>query len=90
MEGHPSPSGSNVRKRDESRDLKDAGNRNKPNRSGGDSPELRVVGIDFNPGPDTQDRRRSLFTLLVEYANKDKLPPSETDSPSEDGAEAEA
>ena len=45
--------------------------------------------IDFNPGPDAEDRLRRLFTLLVEYANKDKLPPSETDSPSEDGAEAE-
>ena len=47
-------------------------------------PELGVVSIDFNPGPDAQDRLRRLFTLLVKYATKDKLPPSDTDSPSED------
>ena len=50
-----------------------------------------VVTIDFNPGPDAQDRLRRLFTLLVKYATKDKLSPSDTDSPSKDDpAEDEA
>ena len=42
------------------------------------------MSIDFNPGPDAQDRLRRLFTLLVKYATKDKLSPSDTDSPSKD------
>ena len=56
----------------------------KPKSSSRGGPELGVVSIDFNPGPDAQDRLRRLFTLLVKYATKDKLPPSDADSPSED------
>ena len=56
----------------------------KPKGSSRGGPELGVVSIDFNTGPDAQDRLRRLFTLLVKYATKDKLSPSDTDSPSKD------
>ena len=59
-------------------------NQHEPKGARKDPGELRVVSIDFNPGPDAQDRLRRLFTLLVKYATKDKLPPSDADSPSED------
>ena len=45
--------------------------------------------ITSNPGPDAQDRLRRLFSLLVKYASKDKLPPTESDPPSEDANEVE-
>ena len=45
--------------------------------------------IDFNPGPDAQDRLRRLFTLLVEYATRDKVPTSEADLSLGDGSEDE-
>ena len=47
------------------------------------------MSIDFNPGPDAQDRLRRLFTLLVKYATKDMLPAPDADSSSEDGSEVE-
>ena len=49
-----------------------------------------MVSIDFNPGPDAQDRLRRLFSLLVKYATEDKLPAPDADSSSEDGSEVEA
>ena len=52
--------------------------------------ELGVVTIEFNPGPDAQDRLRRPFTLLVKYASEDKLPAPDADSSSEDGSEVEA
>ena len=57
-------------------------------------PELRVVGVDFKPAPDAQDRLRRLFTLLAAQfaeqnpsATKRDCPPgvSPTESESEDG-----
>ena len=47
------------------------------------------MSIDFNPGPDAQDRLRRLFTLLVKYATRDKVPPSEADLSLGDGSEDE-
>ena len=64
--------------------MEETKNQHKPKGTRKDPGELRVVSIDFNPGPDAQDRLRRLFTLLVKYATKDKLPPSDADSPSED------
>ena len=64
--------------------MEETKNQHKPKGARKDPGELRVVSIDFNPGPDAQDRLRRLFTLLVKYATKDKLSPSDTDSPSED------
>ena len=36
-----------------------------------DAPEVRIAGIDFNPGPDAQDRRRRLFAILVKLAGEE-------------------
>ena len=48
---------------------------------GGDSPELKVVGIHCNPAPDAQDRLRRLFTLLLEHTAGEgqTSPPAEDD-----------
>ena len=45
-------------------------------------PELRVVGIDFNPAPDAQDRLRRLFTILLEHAARQRqAAPDSNDAP---------
>ena len=67
----------------------------RPKSSGRTGPEPRVVRVDCKPGPDAQDRLRRLFTLLVKYAARDRLPVPERDtpadaSPAEDHAEEEA
>ncbi len=61
--------------------MKEAKNHTRPKTSGRDSPELRVVGIHYNPGPDAQDRLRRLFTLILEHtAEKGQTsPPAEAD-----------
>ncbi len=51
--------------------LKEAKSRTKPGNRDGDAPEMRVVGIDFNPGPDAEDRLRRLFTILLKLADDD-------------------
>ena len=61
----------------------------KPTKNGRAGPELKVVGIDCNPGPDAQDRLRRLFTLLVKLAAKDRPDSVEEGSPSEDRTGAE-
>ena len=63
--------------------------KNSRSRRGKADPELRVVEINFNPGPDAEDRLRRLFTLLVKLATQDKPPASETDSSRQDSAEVE-
>ena len=55
-------------KRDESSDLNNPKSKTRPKNSGKDSPDLRVVGIHFNPAPDAQDRLRRIFTILLEHA----------------------
>ena len=72
------------------KDTNDTNSQKKPKRPAKESPELRVVGIDYNPGPDAQDRLRRLFTLLVKLATEDKLPPSERDPSPEGGGEEES
>ena len=32
---------------------------------------MKVVSIDFNPGPDAEDRLRRLFTMLLKLAKDD-------------------
>ena len=54
-------------------DMEDAKRQNKRGRPDSDAPDMRVVGIDFNPGPDAEERRRRLFTILVKLAD-DELP----------------
>ena len=78
-------------KRDESIDLNDSKSKTRPKNSGKDSPELRVVGIHFNPAPDAQDRLRRIFTILLEHAATDRqAAPDDNDAPTHDGAEAES
>ena len=56
--------------------MEETKSQDKPKGSSRGGPELGVMSMDFNPGPDAQDRLRRLFTLLVEYATRDKFPPS--------------
>ena len=39
-----------------------------PCTNGGSRPEFGAVTIDFKPGPDSKDRLRRLFTILLEHA----------------------
>ena len=54
---------------------------------------MRVVGIDFNPGPDAHDRLRRLFTLLLNHvASEGEADPGEdvpADVTARDGTELE-
>ena len=53
--------------------------RHKRSRSqGDDAPEPKIVGIDFNPGPDAEERLRRLFIILLKLAD-DELPSSGTE-----------
>ena len=70
-------------------DMEETKSEDKPKGSSRRGTGLGVVSIDFNPGPDAQDRLRRLFTLLVEYATRDKVPPSEADLSLGDGSEDE-
>ncbi len=69
------------------KDTKDTNSQNKPKTPAKESPELRVVSIDYNPGPDAQDRLRRLFTLLVKYAVRDRQLPPRADSSPDGGGE---
>ena len=75
--------------------MKETKSRIKPKNRVGDVPDLRVVGIDFNPGPDAHDRLRRLFTLLLVYADREARRPQGEDShlnglPSEDATKGDA
>ena len=52
---------------------------------GEDAPELKIVGIDFNPGPDAEERLRRLFIILLKLAD-DEMPGTDS-SPDYDGEE---
>ena len=65
-------------------------NKNSPQRRGrpcGGAPELRVVEINHNPGPDAEDRLRRLFTILLRYAAEDAKRQPPTNPSPEDGGE---
>ena len=51
--------------------MKDANNRNKRRNSRADSQELKLAGIDYNIGPDAEDRLRRIFTILLRHAARD-------------------
>ena len=51
--------------------MEDSKRHKRQGRPGRDAPEVRVVGIAFNPGPDAQDRRRRLFAILVKLAGEE-------------------
>ena len=66
--------------------MKEAKRQNRRRRPARDAPEVRVVGIDFNPAPDAQERLRRLFTILVELA-QDDLPFPGADPSQDEGGE---
>ena len=68
-------------------DMEDTKSEDKPKGSSRRGTGLGVVSIDFNPGPDAQDRLRRLFTLLVEYAVRDRQLPPRADSSPDGGGE---
>ena len=50
-------------------------------RSAENTPEMKVVGIAFKPGPDAEDRLRRLFTILLEHAVRERQAvPAEDDA----------
>ena len=55
---------------------------------GDDAPELKIVGIDFNPGPDAEERLRRLFIILLKLAD-DELPFPGTEPPADKNKEEE-
>ena len=64
-------------------------NRRKRRGSQGDNaPEPKIVGIDFNAGPDAEERLRRLFIILLKLAD-DELPSAEADPSPDDGSEEE-
>ncbi len=67
--------------------MEETKNQHEPKGARKDPGELRVVSIDFNPGPDAQDRLRRLFTLLVKYAVRDRQLPPRADSSPDGGGE---
>ena len=62
-------------------DMKDTKTRNSRGGPDGNYPEIGVVRVFSNPGPDAEDRLRRLFSLLVKYATRDGEAASEKDSP---------
>ena len=53
----------------------------------GNAPELRVVGIDFKPAPDAEDRLRRLFTILARMVESDPATLEPDPSAGDDGGE---
>lgn len=51
--------------------MRDTKHRTKRRDRESDAPDMRLVGIDFNPGPDAEERLRRLFTILVRLADDD-------------------
>ena len=70
-------------------DMEDNKSKDKQKSSSRWGSELGVVSIDFNPGPDAQDRLRRLFTLLIKLADDDQLDHG-TDSSSAESGEDDA
>ena len=68
--------------------MKDTTGQDQPKRRGRraiDGPELRVVGIDFNPAPDAEERLRRLFTILARLVKDDPPTPGRDPSPGNEG-----
>ena len=61
------------------KDRKEQKRRGKP---AGDAPEIGLVRVFSNPGPDAQDRLRRLLSLMVKHATRDGQAETEQDSPS--------
>ena len=69
--------------------MKDKKRQNRRGKPPGDAPELRVVEINYNPGPDAEDRLRRLFAILLRYAAEDAMRHTPTGPSPEDGDEEE-
>ena len=72
--------------------MKDTTGQDQPKRRGrraNDTPELRVVGIDFKPAPDAEERLRRLFTILARVVEGDPYTPRTEPSPDDEGEECE-
>ncbi len=67
--------------------MKDTNGGKKPKSSGRTTPELRVVEVNYSPGPDAQDRLRRLVALLAKYAVRDRQLPPRADSSPDGGGE---
>ena len=65
--------------------MEDSKKHKKRGESGKDAPEVKIAGIDFNPGPDAQDRRRRLFAIVVKLAGEEL--PLSVANPLPDGSE---
>ena len=59
--------------------MKDKNSRKKPKRTGGTPFEIGEIRIISNPGPDSEERLRSLFSLIVKYATRDAQAAPEKD-----------
>ena len=66
--------------------LRDTKHRTKRRDRKSDAPDMRVVGIDFNPGPDAEERLRRLFTILVRLAD-DEIPAPGAEHQVDEGGE---
>ena len=55
-------------------------------RDAGDAPEIGVVRVFSNPGPDAEERLRRLFMLLASHFAGEEAKPPEQKSPLEDGS----
>ena len=72
-------------------DMTDNTGKEQPKRRGRpprDAPDMRVVGIEFNPAPDAQDRLRRLFTILAQVMD-DGPPVPGMDSQTDEEGEGE-
>ena len=47
------------------------------------APELKLVGIDYNVGPDAEDRLRRIFTILLEHTAAKRQAATEKDAPAD-------
>ena len=68
--------------------MEDSKRQNRWGKPGKDAPDMRITGIDFNLGPDADDRLLRLFTILIKLADDD-LPFPGADSSRGDCGEME-
>ena len=59
--------------------MRDKNGQNRKRRPAGDAPEIGVVRVFSNPGPDAEDRLRRLLSLMVRYATRDGAAQTDSD-----------
>lgn len=64
--------------------MKDANSQHKRRNSRADSEELKLARIDYNVGPDAEDRLRRIFTILLRHTARDGQAATEKDAPDDD------